>query len=59
MSHPQTPKRDGKRHLQLDANGRVEWQVHPPFSQGLLDRARQLVPRDLTDKERQTILKEN
>ncbi|MER9133254.1 trypsin-like peptidase domain-containing protein [Mesorhizobium sp. M0768] len=56
----------GPRTLALNADGsiartsdgQVVWQLHPSFSQGLLDRAYQLVPRDLTPEERTNLLKE-
>jgi WD40 repeat protein len=55
---PRTPDRDKSERLLTDNNGRQKWTIHPPFSQGLFERARQMVSRHLTDQERKEILME-
>ncbi len=55
---PKTPVLDSKGRIVMDENGHVQWRLHRPFSQGLFDRADQLVSRKLTKGERSDILKE-
>lgn len=47
---PRTARRNEKSEIVFDDNGKALWDYHPAFSQGLLDRADQLVPKAIYDK---------